>query len=96
VLAGAEAGAEGLLETSVPRVYAAGEVLSGSTKRCATAVGEGATVVRSCTRASRRSAPRGRRQAGTASRQAFAARSPERTAPSMWMWPTPAMSVHAQ
>jgi thioredoxin reductase (NADPH) len=43
---GAEAGAEGLLETSVPGVYAAGDVRSGSIKRCATAVGEGATVVR--------------------------------------------------
>jgi thioredoxin reductase (NADPH) len=46
VLTGSEAGAEDLLETSVPRVYAAGDVRSGSTKRCATAVGEGATVVR--------------------------------------------------
>ncbi len=36
----------GLLETSVPGVYAAGDVRSGSIKRCATAVGEGATVVR--------------------------------------------------
>lgn len=43
---GAEAGAEGLLETSVPGVYAAGDVRSGSIKRCATAVGEGAMVVR--------------------------------------------------
>ena len=46
VLTGPEIGAEGLLETSVPRVYAAGDVRSGSTKRCATAVGEGAAVVR--------------------------------------------------
>lgn len=46
VLTGAEAGAEGLLETSVPGVYAAGDARSGSIKRCATAVGEGATVVR--------------------------------------------------
>ena len=46
VLTGAEAGAEGLLETSVPGIYAAGDVRSGSIKRCATAVGEGATVVR--------------------------------------------------
>ncbi len=46
VLTGADAGAEGLLETSVPGVYAAGDVRSGSIKRCATAVGEGATVVR--------------------------------------------------
>ncbi len=46
VLTGADAGAEGLLETSVPGIYAAGDVRAGSTKRCATAVGEGATVVR--------------------------------------------------
>jgi len=46
VLTGDDAGAEGLLETSVPGVYAAGDVRSGSIKRCATAVGEGATVVR--------------------------------------------------
>ncbi|MDX6601310.1 MAG: thioredoxin reductase [Solirubrobacterales bacterium] len=46
VLTGAEAGADGLLETSVPGVYAAGDVRAGSIKRCATAVGEGAAVVR--------------------------------------------------
>jgi thioredoxin reductase (NADPH) len=46
ILTGEEAGAEGLLETSVPGVYAAGDARSGSIKRCATAVGEGATVVR--------------------------------------------------
>lgn len=46
ILTGREAGAEGLLETSVPGVYAAGDVRAGSIKRCATAVGEGATVVR--------------------------------------------------
>ena len=46
ILTGADAGAEGLLETSVPGVYAAGDVRAGSIKRCATAVGEGATVVR--------------------------------------------------
>jgi thioredoxin reductase (NADPH) len=46
VLTGAEAGAAELLETSVPGVYAAGDVRSGSPKRCATAVGEGAAVVR--------------------------------------------------
>jgi thioredoxin reductase (NADPH) len=46
VLTGAEAGATGLLETSVPGIYAAGDVRAGSIKRCATAVGEGATVVR--------------------------------------------------
>ncbi len=45
VLTGADADAAGLLETSVPGVYAAGDVRSGSIKRCATAVGEGATVV---------------------------------------------------
>jgi thioredoxin reductase (NADPH) len=45
VLTGPRAGAGGLLETSVPGVYAAGDVRSGSIKRCATAVGEGATVV---------------------------------------------------
>jgi thioredoxin reductase (NADPH) len=46
VLTGSEIGAEGLLETSVPRVYAAGDVRAGSIKRCAIAVGEGAAVVR--------------------------------------------------
>ena len=46
VLTGDEAGADGLLETSTPGVYAAGDVRAGSIKRCATAVGEGATVVR--------------------------------------------------
>jgi thioredoxin reductase (NADPH) len=45
ILTGADAGADGLLETSVPGVYAAGDVRAGSTKRCATAVGEGAAVV---------------------------------------------------
>jgi thioredoxin reductase (NADPH) len=46
ILTGPDAGADGLLETSVPGVYAAGDVRAGSIKRCATAVGEGATVVR--------------------------------------------------
>jgi thioredoxin reductase (NADPH) len=46
ILTGPDAGAEGLLETSVPGVYAAGDVRAGSLKRCATAVGEGAAVVR--------------------------------------------------
>jgi thioredoxin reductase (NADPH) len=46
ILTGTDAGADGLLETSVPGVYAAGDVRAGSIKRCATAVGEGATVVR--------------------------------------------------
>jgi thioredoxin reductase (NADPH) len=45
VLTGAHAGIDGLLETSVPGIYAAGDVRSGSVKRCATAVGEGAMVV---------------------------------------------------
>jgi thioredoxin reductase (NADPH) len=46
VLTGPDAGVGGLLETTLPRVYAAGDVRSGSIKRCATAVGEGAAVVR--------------------------------------------------
>jgi len=46
VLTGADVGAAGLLETSVPGVFAAGDVRAGSIKRCATAVGEGATIVR--------------------------------------------------
>jgi thioredoxin reductase (NADPH) len=46
ILTGSDAGAEGLLETSVPGVYVAGDARAGSTKRFATAVGEGATVVR--------------------------------------------------
>jgi thioredoxin reductase (NADPH) len=45
VLTGAAAGAGSLLETSLPGVFAAGDVRSGSTKRCATAVGEGAMAV---------------------------------------------------
>jgi thioredoxin reductase (NADPH) len=39
-------GGAGLLETSVLGVFAVGDVRSGSIKRCATAVGEGAMVVR--------------------------------------------------
>jgi thioredoxin reductase (NADPH) len=46
VLTGAEADADAPLETSVPGVYAAGDVRAGSIKRCATAVAEGAAVVR--------------------------------------------------
>jgi len=34
-------------ETSVPGVFAAGDVRSGSMKRVASAVGEGASVIRS-------------------------------------------------
>ena len=45
ILTGSAAGTEGLLETSVPGIFAAGDVRSGSTKRCATAVGEGAMAV---------------------------------------------------
>jgi thioredoxin reductase (NADPH) len=45
VLTGAAAGADYLLETSVPGVFAAGDVRSGSTKRCAAAVGEGSMAV---------------------------------------------------
>ncbi len=45
ILAGVAAGADDLLETSIPGVFAAGDVRAGSTKRCATAVGEGAMAV---------------------------------------------------
>jgi thioredoxin reductase (NADPH) len=45
VLTGAAVGADYLLETSVPGVFAAGDVRSGSTKRCAAAVGEGSMAV---------------------------------------------------
>src|SRR5947209_11302445 len=45
ILTGADAGAVNLLGTNVPGVFAAGDVRSGSTKRCATAVGEGAWAV---------------------------------------------------
>src|SRR5207302_8029238 len=45
ILTGAAAGSDLLLETSLPGVFAAGDVRSGSTKRCATAVGEGAMAV---------------------------------------------------
>jgi thioredoxin reductase (NADPH) len=45
ILTGAAAGTENLLETDIPGVFAAGDVRSGSTKRCAAAVGEGAMAV---------------------------------------------------
>ena len=45
LLTGSAAGADSLLETSLHGVFAAGDVRSGSTKRCATAVGEGAMAV---------------------------------------------------
>jgi thioredoxin reductase (NADPH) len=45
ILTGSDADADGLLETSVRGIFAAGDVRSGSTKRCATAVGEGAMAV---------------------------------------------------
>ena len=37
--------ADRLLETSVPGIFAAGDVRSGSTKRCAAAVVEGSMAV---------------------------------------------------
>ncbi len=46
ILTGSDAGSENLLETSAPGVYAVGDVRAGSPKRVATAVGEGAMVVR--------------------------------------------------
>ena len=46
ILTGQKVGAEGILETSLPGVFAVGDVRSGSVKRCATAVGDGAMVVR--------------------------------------------------
>ena len=45
ILTGDAAGAHTLLETSLRGVFAAGDVRSGSTKRCASAVGEGAMAV---------------------------------------------------
>jgi thioredoxin reductase (NADPH) len=45
LLTGDAAGAANLLETSVPGIFAAGDVRSGSTKRCAAAAGEGSMAV---------------------------------------------------
>lgn len=45
ILTGDAAGADNLLGTSVPGIFAAGDVRSGSTKRCAAAVGEGSMAV---------------------------------------------------
>ena len=45
VITGDAAGAGNLLETSVPGIFAAGDVRSGSIKRCAAAVGEGSMAV---------------------------------------------------
>lgn len=45
ILTGSAAGTETLLETSLPAVFAAGDARSGSSKRCAAAVGEGAMAV---------------------------------------------------
>jgi thioredoxin reductase (NADPH) len=45
ILTGDAAGAANLLATSVPGIFAAGDVRSGSTKRCAAAVGEGSMAV---------------------------------------------------
>ncbi len=45
ILTGAAAGADNPLETNVPGIFAAGDVRSGSTKRCAAAVGEGSMAV---------------------------------------------------
>jgi thioredoxin reductase (NADPH) len=45
ILTGDTAEADNLLETSVPGIFAAGDVRSGSSKRCAAAVGEGSMAV---------------------------------------------------
>jgi thioredoxin reductase (NADPH) len=57
VLTGSAVDADHLLETSVPGIFAAGDVRSGSTKRCATAVGEGAMAVQFVHRRLAASAP---------------------------------------
>ena len=45
ILTGEAAGSEHLLQTSVAGIFAAGDVRSGSAKRCAAAVGEGSMAV---------------------------------------------------
>ncbi|MES1247339.1 MAG: FAD-dependent oxidoreductase [Actinomycetota bacterium] len=45
VVTGESVGGDHLLETSVPGIFAAGDVRFGSTKRCAAAVGEGSMAV---------------------------------------------------
>src|SRR6266850_91222 len=45
IVTGTAANTDHLLETDISGVFAAGNVRSGSTKRCATAVGEGAMAV---------------------------------------------------
>jgi thioredoxin reductase (NADPH) len=45
IVTGTAANTDHLLETDISGVFAAGDVRSGSTKRCATAVGEGAMAV---------------------------------------------------
>jgi thioredoxin reductase (NADPH) len=45
ILTGPAADGDELLATSLPGVFAAGEVRSGSAKRCAAALGEGAMAV---------------------------------------------------
>jgi thioredoxin reductase (NADPH) len=45
IVTGAAAGADNILQTTVPGLFAAGDARAGSTKRCATAVGEGAMAV---------------------------------------------------
>ncbi|MGO9973362.1 MAG: NAD(P)/FAD-dependent oxidoreductase [Solirubrobacteraceae bacterium] len=62
ILTGSASNGEKLLETSVPGILAAGDVRSGSTKRCATAVGKGRGPYSSSTPTSRhadRQAPAG-------------------------------------
>jgi thioredoxin reductase (NADPH) len=45
ILTGPVVNMDNLLETDIPGVFAAGDVRSGSSKRCATAVGEGSMAV---------------------------------------------------